>query len=491
MEYFVHSYNGSNPGAGLINVSLQLNTDEHILEEKLGPKQRELVVVIVLLCVYCLIFMTGITGNIVTCVVILKTSYMRTSTNYYLFSLAISDVMLLIVGLPPEAYSIWESYPWRFGKPFCIIKALISEMTSYASVLTITAFTIERYIAICKPLVSHKIVAFSRCVKIIVTIWIISFCCALPYPIHTDLFYYVHNSHGDPISDSLQCNIPPMYYRRMTHVFQMSSFVFFLVPLTVIIVLYVLIGLTLRRAEMRREASEKYHHPHPRSGSQGSKIQHELAVVVAFFVCWAPFHAQRLLTVYNTDWTPDMLAIQSSLFYVSGVLYFIGSTVNPILYNVMSRRYRLAFLETICKTKPVRTYNSKRPTNGNKTTKFSMKDNVRSPVEADFGDAPFFTNGIIEHDCDHHESSDIVECFDPQEAIDHKRDHIIRKPYYDIPKASQSSPNEKSKCVSIHKHIHNDNDCINRNGQVVVQKINSHYVFQLFHQRCERHGSDV
>ncbi|KAH3730392.1 hypothetical protein DPMN_056376 [Dreissena polymorpha] len=157
----------------------------------------------------------------------------------------------------------------------------------------------------------------------------------------------------------------------------------------------------------------------------------------------------------------------------------------------MSRRYRLAFLETICKTKPVRTYNSKRPTNGNKTTKFSMKDNVRSPVEADFGDAPFFTNGIIEHDCDHHESSDIVECFDPQEAIDHKRDHIIRKPYYDIPKASQSSPNEKSKCVSIHKHIHNDNDCINRNGQVVVQKINSHYVFQLFHQRCERHGSDV
>lgn len=33
---------------------------------------------------------------------------------------------------------------------------------------------------------------------------------------------------------------------------------------------------------------------------------------------------------------------------VAGILYFVGSTVNPILYNVMSKRYRQAFKETIC-----------------------------------------------------------------------------------------------------------------------------------------------
>ena len=47
-------------------------------------------------------------------------------------------------------------------------------------------------------------------------------------------------------------------------------------------------------------------------------IRITVAVVVAFFVCWAPFHAQRLLTSYNTDWTPQMLDFQSSLFYISG-----------------------------------------------------------------------------------------------------------------------------------------------------------------------------
>ena len=42
---------------------------------------------------------------------------------------------------------------------------------------------------------------------------------------------------------------------------------------------------------------------------------------------------QRHLTSYNC--------------YIAGVLYFVSATVNPILYNVISRRYRVAFKETI------------------------------------------------------------------------------------------------------------------------------------------------
>ena len=51
-----------------------------------------------------------------------------------------------LAGLPPELYSIWESYPWRFGQPYCLFKTFLTEMTSSASVLTITAFTVERYV---------------------------------------------------------------------------------------------------------------------------------------------------------------------------------------------------------------------------------------------------------------------------------------------------------------------------------------------------------
>ena len=36
-------------------------------------------------------------------------------------------------------------------------------------------------------------------------------------------------------------------------------------------------------------------------------------------------------------------------FYFSGVLYFCNSTINPILYNVMSKKFRLAFKRTFCR----------------------------------------------------------------------------------------------------------------------------------------------
>jgi len=35
--------------------------------------------------------------------------------------------------------------------------------------------------------------------------------------------------------------------------------------------------------------------------------------------------------------------------YCVGVLYFVSTTVNPILYNVLSRKYRQAFKMTLCK----------------------------------------------------------------------------------------------------------------------------------------------
>jgi len=47
-----------------------------------------------------------------------------------------------------------------------------------------------------------------------------------------------------------------------------------------------------------------------------------VAVLVTFFVCWAPFHAQRVLTVSVPEdaWTSTLIEIQSTLFYVSGSL---------------------------------------------------------------------------------------------------------------------------------------------------------------------------
>ena len=49
---------------------------------------------------YVLMFVTGVTGNFAVCIVIVRNKTMHTATNYYLFSLAISDLIILLLGKP-------------------------------------------------------------------------------------------------------------------------------------------------------------------------------------------------------------------------------------------------------------------------------------------------------------------------------------------------------------------------------------------------------
>lgn len=44
------------------------------------------------------IFVTGVIGNLIVCIVIVRHASMHTATNYYLFSLAVSDLIFLIFG---------------------------------------------------------------------------------------------------------------------------------------------------------------------------------------------------------------------------------------------------------------------------------------------------------------------------------------------------------------------------------------------------------
>lgn len=134
--------------------SLPMPTDEATLvsELGLGPVRDPLYTAIPMTLLYVLILVTGVIGNLITCVVIVRNRYMHTATNYYLFSLAISDLLLLILGLPQEIQQIWRRYPYAFSEAFCILRGFSSEASTNSSVLTITAFTVERYVAICHPL---------------------------------------------------------------------------------------------------------------------------------------------------------------------------------------------------------------------------------------------------------------------------------------------------------------------------------------------------
>ena len=68
------------------------------LETHMGSRYRSLLESVTLSIIYSLILLTGVVGNVCTCIVIVRNAQMHTATNYYLFSLATSDVLTLILG---------------------------------------------------------------------------------------------------------------------------------------------------------------------------------------------------------------------------------------------------------------------------------------------------------------------------------------------------------------------------------------------------------
>ncbi|XP_076231284.1 pyrokinin-1 receptor [Calliopsis andreniformis] len=314
------------------------------------PRRDPLYIVVPVTIIYVSIFVTGTIGNISTCIVIARNKSMHTATNYYLFSLAVSDLLLLVSGLPAEIYLVWCKYSYIFGEGFCVLRGLASETSTNASILTITAFTVERYVAICHPFLSQTMSKLSRAVKLILVIWLVALSFALPQALQ----FGVIQSDIDP--NMVMCTMKRIL---LQHSFELSTFLFFVVPMSLITVLYALIGLKLRKSNMMKRSRGRggggscRHH----TGRSSRRVLKMLvAVVIAFFICWAPFHVQRLIAIYGTN--SDHITSNSKwieflyllMTYISGVFYYVSTTINPILYNIMSNKFRVAFMETLSRS---------------------------------------------------------------------------------------------------------------------------------------------
>ncbi|XP_062716288.1 pyrokinin-1 receptor-like [Aedes albopictus] len=357
----VVSINDSSGGGGGGGVG------DEMMNETFGTKADSICIILPITIFYCFIFVVGIVGNLAICIVIAKNRSMHTATNYYLFNLAVSDFLLLLFGMPLEVYGTWYPYAYPFNQVACIITGLLSETATNATVLTITSFTVERYIAICHPFRSHTMSKLSRAIKFVIAIWLIAFGLATPQALQFG------------VVESPTTRLCTIKNRHFEHAFEVSSFLFFVGPMTVIAVLYVLIGIKLRKSKLLQGVKRQgvgaggggggswkstgangggHHHSGGvttyagfRSVSGQTRVIRMLVAVVAtFFFCWAPFHAQRLMAVYgavtNTD-NEFFFQVYTYLTYISGILYFLSTCINPLLYHIMSHKFRDASRRTL------------------------------------------------------------------------------------------------------------------------------------------------
>ncbi|XP_073340237.1 thyrotropin-releasing hormone receptor b [Pagrus major] len=300
-----------------------------------------------------LICALGIVGNVMVILVVLTTKHMRTPTNCYLVSLAVADLMVLTsAGLPSFTDSIFGS--WVFGHYGCLCITYFQYLGINASSCSITAFTIERYIAICHPIKAQFLCTLSRAKKIILFVWAFT-------SLYCVMWFYLSD-----IQELVYDNITIITCGyRVSRKFYLPIYffdfgVFFVLPLLLSAVLYGLIARILFLNPLPSDPKDKKngqnnHNVNNKTSCKNSRhssstassrrqVTKMLAVVVILFATlWMPY---RTLVVVNS--CLDQAYLDSWFLLFCRICIYLNSAINPVIYNAMSQKFRAAFRK-ICR----------------------------------------------------------------------------------------------------------------------------------------------
>ena len=190
-----------------------------------------------------IIFIIGVLGNVMVCAVVCRTRSMHSTTNCYLVSLAVADTITLISSVPQEvlSYHILGDQ-WIWGPVGCTLFVYLQYLGIDASALSLTAFTIERYIAICHPMKSKSICTVSRAKRIIFSCWLFALVYCSPWFLFTQTKSMCVQGVGTVTTCKFRLRRDSTEYLV---IFFTDIMLFYVIPLIISLLLYALIAKTL------------------------------------------------------------------------------------------------------------------------------------------------------------------------------------------------------------------------------------------------------
>ncbi|XP_077979328.1 somatostatin receptor type 5-like [Glandiceps talaboti] len=280
----------------------------------------------------------GLIGNGAFLYVVLKLPYMKTVTNLYLCSLAVADFLYLSVNSVTIFCHFDNDLACRHllaNVAFaCSTEFLIS--TSFlASIMIIALIGIERYIAISRPLSkgSRASQHGSRWLLLVVTsTWLPAF--ILSSPALIQCFY--------PLAEIFEARV-------------VITMISFFVMIVLVLVFYLLIACKLLKAShsviaTRRSAGE----------NERQVIRVCLLTAIVFVICLCPYMVRLVFDLLIVNRIIPVTNYVYYCFYNLAIfLLIINATINPVVYNAASRRYRRAFKDAfLCRRRQPSRYKS-------------------------------------------------------------------------------------------------------------------------------------
>lgn len=123
----------------------------------------------------------GVGGNILVCMAISLEKRLQSVTNYFLLSLAITDLLVCIIVMPFTVINDFTGY-WLFGPIICNLYVTADVLMCTASILHLCTISLDRYMAIRSPLTTRNISKSVVVIKLAI-VWVTSFAISSPITI--------------------------------------------------------------------------------------------------------------------------------------------------------------------------------------------------------------------------------------------------------------------------------------------------------------------
>ncbi|XP_071532216.1 galanin receptor 2a-like isoform X2 [Panulirus ornatus] len=303
------------------------------------------------LTTYLLTLIFGIMGNVAVIALMAGDRKSRNTTNMFLVSLSLADLLMLLLCVPLEIVYFFVVL-WDSGGTVCKIANYFMMLSFTSSVLNLTAVSLERFIVIVFPMRSRSLCTMSNCRRSVLFVWVASLLLACPIIKVKDIDEVI-------FTDPSRTVWVTAYYCK-----QMESLVFltyqllvlFVVPALLMIVFYTAVirelwrstknikALTNASRRSRTPSPGGRHVPkkHREKGEDVKKARKQvikmlIVVVLLFLLCWGPRIVMEICI---------SLGLQqfNQVFYNFNIVFillpFVHCCINPIIYCFMSKNFR-------------------------------------------------------------------------------------------------------------------------------------------------------
>ncbi|XP_078345383.1 substance-K receptor-like [Oculina patagonica] len=269
-------------------------------------------------------------GNILVTVIFLMNATLRTSTNYFIVNMAVSDLLSALTNWPLYATDGMLSRKQVIADSMttfvCKLGMYSRAVSQGVSILSFVLIVVDRFIAIVLPFQARGLTRRLRRVLFLFS-WV------LPL---LSLFPYVWFSKIVQEGRQTVCKFSSPWSNMELYIFYtVGLLVFYCVPLILIIILYSRIMKCLTRISPVGEI----HSIRIRNRQQNQVVMKIfISTVITFFLCWTPLCVYILLNMFF-----PLLFTKDSSILLQGLSYYVFPTlstaVNPVIVFLSSSRF--------------------------------------------------------------------------------------------------------------------------------------------------------